>query len=230
MLHLDPKKRISAADALKHPYFHSHPLPTDPADFPDYHGDFHEYTVRKDKSMNQNAQRDERKKEIVNGRLNGNLTGAHEENRVGGKRPRSRGSHHPVSHKYTKPPQSNNSNYKTSYHKNVGFEKHSRPYEKSSELHLAGMKRNHSHMEVPKPKEADQGPKKLTISMSNGLKDQVTEKFLSLIPKEERDAYMVEETSTSRDPTMASRENIREKLTNMKRRDQKSDQKDKGRE
>lgn len=229
MLHLDPKKRISATEALKHPYFHSVPLPTDPADFPDYHGDFHEYTVRKDKSIVQNAQREEKQKQVVNSRPIGNQDGAYEENRVGGKRPRSRGLHHPVSHKYTKPPH-HSYNHKSSYHKNAGHEKYSKPYEKSSDLQLAGMKRNHSHMEVSKPKDADSRSKLFTAAKGSNLKEPINSRLLSLLPKEEQDAIMADESCSSQEPTMVPKTKLMEQLSSMKRRDLKSDQKDQGKE
>ena len=54
MLHLDSNKRISAEEALKHPYFHSEPLPCHPSDFPSFSGDFHEFTVRQDRRSTQN--------------------------------------------------------------------------------------------------------------------------------------------------------------------------------
>jgi serine/threonine protein kinase len=50
MLQLDPSKRITAADALKHPYFYSDPRPCLPGELPHLSGEYHEYTVRKDKS------------------------------------------------------------------------------------------------------------------------------------------------------------------------------------
>lgn len=50
MLQLDPNRRITAADALKHSYFHSQPLPCHPSELPKFDGDFHEYTVRKERS------------------------------------------------------------------------------------------------------------------------------------------------------------------------------------
>jgi len=61
MLQLDPNKRISAAEALKHPYFRSEPLPCSPSDLPTFDGDFHEYTVRKERKDLQNKQGFEKK-------------------------------------------------------------------------------------------------------------------------------------------------------------------------
>ncbi|KAI8890334.1 Pkinase-domain-containing protein [Backusella circina FSU 941] len=46
MLLLDPKKRITAAEALDHDYFYSTPLPTEPADLPKYEAS-HEFDRRK---------------------------------------------------------------------------------------------------------------------------------------------------------------------------------------
>lgn len=60
MLLYDQDKRISAADALNHPYFHSDPLPCIPSKLPQFDKDFHEYTVKlervKQKKMEQESQ------------------------------------------------------------------------------------------------------------------------------------------------------------------------------
>lgn len=47
MLNLDPKQRISAKEALSHPYFHSEPLPCLQSELPDFKGDFSEYTTKR---------------------------------------------------------------------------------------------------------------------------------------------------------------------------------------
>ena len=49
MLQLNPAKRITAADALQHPYFHSDPLPCLPSELPKFELESHEYTVRREK-------------------------------------------------------------------------------------------------------------------------------------------------------------------------------------
>ena len=57
MLLLDPAKRITASEALKHPYFYSDPLPCKPSEIPSLSGDFHEYTVRKDIQIRHNERK-----------------------------------------------------------------------------------------------------------------------------------------------------------------------------
>ena len=51
MLSLDPAKRISAADALEHPYFSTEPLPCEPAEIPRIEGESHELTVRRERKQ-----------------------------------------------------------------------------------------------------------------------------------------------------------------------------------
>ena len=51
MLSLDPAKRISAADALEHPYFNTEPLPCEPTEIPRIEGESHELTVRRERKQ-----------------------------------------------------------------------------------------------------------------------------------------------------------------------------------
>lgn len=46
MLELDPKKRITASKALKHPYFITEPLPCEPKQITLLDGDSHEFFIR----------------------------------------------------------------------------------------------------------------------------------------------------------------------------------------
>ena len=47
MLVLNPKFRITAKEALKHPFFTTEPLPSLPKDLPKIDGEAHELTVAK---------------------------------------------------------------------------------------------------------------------------------------------------------------------------------------
>jgi serine/threonine protein kinase len=47
MLALNPSKRITAKQALQHPYFSTEPLPCKIEDFPKIEGEAHELTVLK---------------------------------------------------------------------------------------------------------------------------------------------------------------------------------------
>ena len=87
MLQLDPSKRITATEALKHPYFHSDPLPCKPSDIPALTGDFHEYTVRKERKDLQ-TRHNERKNSSGGGRHYQNYS--NENSKV---RPKSRGEY-----------------------------------------------------------------------------------------------------------------------------------------
>lgn len=49
MLLYDDKKRITAAEALEHPYFQVDPQPCLPSQLPRFQEDLHEYTVRREK-------------------------------------------------------------------------------------------------------------------------------------------------------------------------------------
>lgn len=49
LLALNPANRISARNALQHPYFFTDPLPCEPKDMPKIEGEAHEFTVLKDK-------------------------------------------------------------------------------------------------------------------------------------------------------------------------------------
>ena len=46
LLTLNPSQRITAKDALNHPYFKSHPLPCSPSDFPKIATELHDYQIR----------------------------------------------------------------------------------------------------------------------------------------------------------------------------------------
>lgn len=46
MLEMDPKKRITASEALKHPYFTTGPLPCEPKQIKLFDGDSHEFFIR----------------------------------------------------------------------------------------------------------------------------------------------------------------------------------------
>lgn len=74
MLLYDTKKRITAADALNHPYFKSDPLPCLPSQLPRFKEDFHEYTVRLERSKEENlakeSQNSENKSRLVGTNLN----------------------------------------------------------------------------------------------------------------------------------------------------------------
>ena len=49
LLSLDPTKRLSASEALAHPYFSTEPLPCQPQELPRVEGDSHEFEVRQQK-------------------------------------------------------------------------------------------------------------------------------------------------------------------------------------
>lgn len=221
MLHLDPAKRISAADALKHPYFHTAPLPCDPSDFPNFNGDFHEYTVRKDKSQMQNKLALEKKNSGFPNRKHNNpeIEGVK-------KRPKSRGSYHSnPNHKMQKGP--NGIHNKTSYHKNVSFEKQSKPYEKNhSETHLSGVKRQHAPLVVATSKQPETKSKWFAESLSNNL--QPTPGLLSLVQPSTADVQMsADEQKAS--PAMNPIDKLRESHKKQKKRDAKGDSKGQGR-
>jgi serine/threonine protein kinase len=46
MLIWDPKKRLTAKDALSHPYFTSEPLPCKPSEIPNIEGELKELNFR----------------------------------------------------------------------------------------------------------------------------------------------------------------------------------------
>jgi serine/threonine protein kinase len=46
LLSLDPNQRLSATEALAHPYFSTEPIPCSPSEIPKVEGDAHEYTIR----------------------------------------------------------------------------------------------------------------------------------------------------------------------------------------
>lgn len=66
MLLYDPSKRITAAEALNHPYFHSEPLPCKPSELPQSAVDAHAFKVRQDRLINnpdiQRAQKNHKSK------------------------------------------------------------------------------------------------------------------------------------------------------------------------
>jgi cyclin-dependent kinase 12/13 len=47
LLQFNPKNRLTATQALAHPYFHSHPLPCDERDLPHVETEMHEWMVKK---------------------------------------------------------------------------------------------------------------------------------------------------------------------------------------
>jgi serine/threonine protein kinase len=51
MLELDPSKRITAEEALRHPYFKEEPLKCDPKDLPKIEKDSHEFQSRQNKKQ-----------------------------------------------------------------------------------------------------------------------------------------------------------------------------------
>jgi serine/threonine protein kinase len=46
LLTLNPSQRITAKDALNHPYFKSHPLPCSSSELPKITTDLHDYQIR----------------------------------------------------------------------------------------------------------------------------------------------------------------------------------------
>mmetsp|Transcript_19091 Transcript_19091/g.21984 ORF Transcript_19091/g.21984 Transcript_19091/m.21984 type:complete len:216 (-) Transcript_19091:75-722(-) len=137
MLQLDPNKRITAAEALKHSYFHSDPLPCAPSDLPSLNGDFHEYTVRKERIELKNRQNLERKVSIGRGKNYGN-------NSIEHSRPKSR----------SKPGYQPNPNLpynggvnqgKNSYHsKNAYGDRITRQSENLNQNQISGSKRSYA--------------------------------------------------------------------------------------
>uniref|UniRef100_A0A7S3KTR7 Cyclin-dependent kinase 2 homolog n=1 Tax=Euplotes crassus TaxID=5936 RepID=A0A7S3KTR7_EUPCR len=67
MLLYDPNKRISAADALNHPYFHSEPLPCLPSNLPQFDQDFHEYTVKMERAKQKKMEQESHNKSASSG-------------------------------------------------------------------------------------------------------------------------------------------------------------------
>ncbi len=53
MLELDPSKRITAEEALRHPFFHEEPHKCDPKDLPKIEKDSHEFQSRQNKKQMQ---------------------------------------------------------------------------------------------------------------------------------------------------------------------------------
>ena len=50
MLMVNPKYRITAAEALRHPYFHEEPLPCDPSEIPKIEGELKELNFRDERN------------------------------------------------------------------------------------------------------------------------------------------------------------------------------------
>jgi hypothetical protein len=167
MLQLDPNKRISAADALNHPYFHSDPLPCKSYELPHFSGDYHEYTVRKDRKEMQNKLNFEKKNSVSNGKT-------HDHKNEGIKqRPKQRGHHN--SHG------NSGNHYKGNHYKNNNHDKSFKTQDKSQgEGQLAGMKR--MYQPANKPKEHEPKPKLFSDSLLNNSKHPVaTPGLLSLV-------------------------------------------------
>lgn len=51
MLEFDPRKRITAKEALKHPYFHTAPLPCSPSELPKIEGELKELNFRDERNQ-----------------------------------------------------------------------------------------------------------------------------------------------------------------------------------
>lgn len=214
MLQLDPNKRISAADALNHPYFHSDPLPCNSYELPHFSGDYHEYTVRKDRKEMQNKQNFEKKNSLSNSK-------PHDHKNEGIKQWSKQRTYH-NSH-------GNSGNYyKNSHYKNNSHDKSFKPHEKSQgEGQLAGIKR--MHQPVNKPKEPESKPKLYSDSLLNNSKHPVaTPGLLSLVTSSVTSAPNHAEGSlkaSEKDPVSMLRESHRKQ----KKKDAKSEYKHHGR-
>lgn len=141
MLQLDPAKRITATEALKHAYFHSDPLPCKPSEIPSFSGDFHEYTVRKDFQARHNDNN------TGNGRHHQNYS--NENSRM---RQRSRGEHS-ANHNQSYIPKPND---KVAYNKGPSFERNNKYNDGQPSNQLSGTKRPYNAVRQkqydPKPK------------------------------------------------------------------------------
>lgn len=169
MLQLNPSKRITAAEALNHPYFHSDPLPCNPYELPTFNADFHEYTVRKDRKESQPKPVAFVKKNSMNNRSQAlhQPEGMH-------KRPKSRGAHLPGGH--------------GQHGKNYVKPSHDQKMTKVLENHqgenlVCGTKRPHP---VPmKGKAPEAKPKLYDESLTSNLHPKPTPGLLSLVKPEE---------------------------------------------
>lgn len=162
MLQLDPNKRISAAEALNHPYFTNDPLPCKPYELPRFKGDFHEYTVRKDRKEMKSKQNFEKK--VSHNSKN------HEYPKGNKQWSKSRGH----SNSFSK----SGSNFKNNHYKSSAHDKSLKTYEKNQgEGQLSGIKR--TQMPQSKPKEHDTKVKLLGETLNN-KKTRYTPGLLSL--------------------------------------------------
>lgn len=203
-MQLNPDKRITAADALKHPYFHSDPLPCDPSELPAFNDDFHEYTVRKDRKELQNKQVFERKNSSSSKPYGTQITDNMKQ------WPKPRGPHQPANHHVPAHP----------HHKPHAPDKPNNYYEKQPAEHpLAGIKRPH-----PVPSR----PKLFDESLVSNLHPKPTPGLLSLVAGSEAPAAKAEEVGK---PT-SEKEAVHllmQNLSNSRKRDKKEEYKSKGR-
>lgn len=202
-MQLNPDKRITAADALKHPYFHSDPLPCDPSELPTFNDDFHEYTVRKDRKELQNKQVFERKnsssKQPYGAQIPDNIK----------QWPKPRGAHQPANHHIP-----SHAHYKAQVHLNKPYEKH------SAEITSGGIKRPH-----PPPSR----PKLFDESLVSSLHPKPTPGLLSLVAGSEAPVAKDEEVGK---PT-SEKEAVHllmQNLSNSRKRVKKEEDKNKGKE
>lgn len=80
LLCLNPTRRLSATDALKHKWFTIKPLPARKADMPKYHGSIHEFQAKKRRNeQRRSPYRDQRRHEFP--RSNSTLSGVRRDGR-----------------------------------------------------------------------------------------------------------------------------------------------------